>query len=88
MLGSLPSLEVATLHMLKLDKPFYIRADASRYVIGELRDQADEATGDHYPLALRSRKLVPSHMQWSRREQETYPLVCALKKYQSWVCTN
>ena len=27
-------------------------------------------------------------MQWSPREQETYAIICALKKYQSWVGTN
>ena len=27
-------------------------------------------------------------MQWSPREQETYVIICALKKYHSWVGTN
>ena len=27
-------------------------------------------------------------MQWSPREQETYAIICALKKYQSWIGTN
>ena len=27
-------------------------------------------------------------MQWSPRQQETYAIICALRKYQSWVGTN
>ena len=80
--------QVATLHVPKFDNPFYIRTDASRYVIGAVLEQVDEATGDHYPLAFWSRKLAPRQMQWSPREQETYAIICALKKYQSWVGTD
>ena len=80
--------EVATLRVPKFDRPFYIRTDASRYAIGAGLEQVDEATGDHYPLAFWSRKLAPRQMQWSPREQETYAIICALKKYQSWVGTN
>ena len=83
-----PLCEVATLHVPKFDKPFYIRTDASRYAIGAVLEQVDEATGDHYPLAYWCRKLAPRQMQWSPREQETYAIICALKKYQSWVGTN
>ena len=80
--------EVATLHVPQFDRPFYIRTDASRYAIGAVLEQVDEATGDHYPSAFWSRKLAPRQMQWSPREQETYAIICALKKYQSWVGTN
>ena len=80
--------EVATLHVPQFDRPFYIRTDASRYAIGAVLEQVDEATGDHYPLAFWSRRLAPRQMQWSPREQETYARICALKKYQSWVGTN
>ena len=80
--------EVATLHVPKFDRLFYRRTDASRYAIGAVLEQVDEATGDHYPLAFWSRKRTPRHMQWSPREQETYAIIWALKKYQSWVRTN
>ena len=80
--------DVATWHVPQFDRPFYIRTDASRYAIGAVLEQVDEATGDHYPLAFWSRKLAPRQMQWSPREQETYAIICALKKYQSWVGTN
>ena len=80
--------EVATLHVPKFDKPFYIRPDTSMYEIGAVLEQVDEATGDHYLLAFWSRKLAPRQMQSSPREQETYAIICALKKYQSWAGTN
>ena len=34
--------EVATLHVPKFDKPFYIRTDASRYAIRATLEQVDE----------------------------------------------
>ena len=80
--------QVATLQVPRFDRPFYIRTDASKYAIGAVLEQVDEDTGEHYPLALWSRKLAPRRMQWSPREQETYAIICALKKYQSWVETN
>ena len=60
--------EVATLHVPKLDKPFYIRTNASRCAIGAVLERVDEATGDHYPLAFWSQKLAQRQMQWSPRE--------------------
>ena len=50
--------KVATLHVPKFDRPFYIRTDASRHAIGAVLEQVDENTGDHYPLAFWSRKLA------------------------------
>ena len=47
--------EIATLHVPRFDKPFYIRTDASMYAIGAVLELVDEATSDHYPLALLSR---------------------------------
>ena len=73
--------EVATLHVPKLHKPFYIRTNASRYAIRAVFEQVDEATGDQYPLAFWSPKLGARQMQWSPREQETYDIICALKTY-------
>ena len=80
--------KVATLHVRELDRPFYIRTDASKYAVGPVLEQQDLETGAHYPLAFWSRKLAPRQMQWSLHEQETYAIICALKKYQSWVGTN
>ena len=80
--------EVATLHVPKFDRPFYLRTDASKYAVGAVLEHQDLETGAHYPLAFWSRKLSPRQMQWSLREQETYAIICALKKYQSWIGTN
>ena len=80
--------EVATLHVPKFDRPFYLRTDASRYAVGAVLEQQDLETGAHYPLAFWSRKLSPGQMQWSPLEQETYAIICALKKYQSWIGTK
>ena len=80
--------EVATLHVPKFDRPFYIRTDASKYAVGAVLEQQDLETGAHHPLAFWSGKLFPRRKQWSPHEQETYAIICALKNYQSWVGTN
>ena len=80
--------EVATLHVPNFDRPFYIGTDASKYAVEAVLEQQDSETGAHYPLAIWSRKLSPRQMQWSTRELETYAVICALKKYQSWLGTN
>ena len=80
--------KVATWHVAKLDRPFYLRTDASKYAVGAVLEQQDLDTGAPYPLAFWSRKLSPRQMQWSPREQEPYAIICALKKYQSWIGTN
>ena len=80
--------EVATLPVPKFNGPSYIRTDGSKYAVRAVLEQQDLETGAHFPLASWSRKLSPRQMQWSPREQETYAIFCALKKYQSWVGTN
>ena len=80
--------EVATLHVPKFDRPFYVRIDASKYAVGAVLKQQDLETGAHYPLAFWLRKLSPKQMERSLHEQETYAIICALQKYQSWVGTN
>ena len=62
--------EVATLHVPKLDRPFYI-TDASKYAIGAVLEQQHSETGARYPRAFWSRKLFARQMQWSPREQAT-----------------
>ena len=80
--------EVATLYVPKFDRSFYLRTDASKYAVGAVLEQQDSETRAHYPLAFWSRKLSPRQMQWSPREQETYTIICALRKYQSWIGTT
>ena len=49
--------EVATSHVPKLDQPFYIKTNASRYAIRAVVEQVEESTRDHYPLAFWSQRL-------------------------------
>ena len=79
---------MATLHVPKFDRPLYIRTDASKYAVGAVLKQQDLETGAHYPLAFWLRKLSSRQMQLFSREQETYAIICASTKYQSWVGLN
>ena len=51
--------EVATLHIPKFDRPFYIRTDASKYAFGAVLKQQDLETRAHYRLAFWPWKLSP-----------------------------
>ena len=55
--------EVATLHVPKFDRPFYIRTDAGKYAVGAMLERQDLETGAHYPLEFWLRKLSPRQMQ-------------------------
>ena len=80
--------KVATLLVPKCDKLFYIRTDASRYAIKAVLEHINEDTSDHYPLAFLSLRLAPRQVQQSPCEQQTYAIICALKKSPSWDGTN
>ena len=62
---------LSTWHVPKFDRPLCIRTDASRCAIKAALEQVDEATGDHYHLAIWSCVVARSKMQWSPREHET-----------------
>ena len=71
------------LYQVQPDKPFVLRTDASRYAIGAVLEQK---VGDALvPVAFYSRKLVGSQKNWSTREQETYAVVSALRKWAGWI---
>jgi hypothetical protein len=64
---------------VNLDKPFTLRCDASDYAIGaELQQEVDNKWR---PVALYSRKLTKSQLNWVPREKETYAIVAALIKW-------
>ena len=77
------------------DKPFVLRVDASRYAIGatleQLLDEERAPTIDDVrsrktvPVAFMSRKLAKNQRNWVPREQETYAIILALKKWESWI---
>jgi hypothetical protein len=77
------------------DKPFVLRVDASGYAIGasleQLEDEERMPTVEDVrarktvPIAFLSRKLTEGQRKWVPREQETYAIIMALQKWQSWI---
>ena len=77
------------------DKPFVLRVDASGYAIGATLEQLldeermptveDVRARKTVPVAFMSRKLTEGQQKWVPREQETYAIIMALQKWQSWV---
>jgi hypothetical protein len=77
------------------DKPFVLRVDASGYAVGATLEQLKE--GDHQPttedvlqkktvpVAFMSRKLTEGQRKWTPRELETYAIILALQKWESWI---
>ena len=76
----LVGLEVNT---LQPDKPFRLQADASRYAVGAALEQ--EIDRENRPIAFFSRKLTEGQRKWAPREQETYAIVLALRKWARWI---
>ncbi len=77
------------------DKPYVLRVDASKYAVGasleQLVDEARVPTPQDVmdkktvPVAFMSRKLTGSQRNWVPREQETYAIILALQKWESWI---
>ena len=77
------------------DKPFILRVDASGYAVGATLEQLKE--GDQVPtpqdaidkktvpVAFMSRKLAEGQRKWTPRELETYAIILALQKWESWI---
>ena len=68
---------------MQVDKPFVLETDASRYAIGAVLQQ--EIDGKLVPIAFCSRKLSKAQRNWAPREQETYAIVMALRKWAGWI---
>ena len=77
------------------DRPFVLRVDASNYAVGasleQLVDEDRQPTPQDVlekrtvPVAFMSRKLTGSQRNWVPREQETYAIILALMKWESWI---
>jgi len=77
------------------DKPFVLRVDASQYAVGACLEQLideermptveDVRAQKTVPIAFVSRKLTEGQGKWVPREQETYAIIMALQKWQSWI---
>ena len=71
------------LFQIQVDKPFVLESDASNYAIGAVLQQQ---VGEKWvPVAFFSRKLTGSQKRWTPREQETYAIVSALRKWAGWI---
>ena len=71
------------LFQIQVDKPFVLETDASTYAIGAVLKQQIE--GKWQPVAFFSRKLTGGQKRWTPREQETYAVVSALRKWAAWI---
>ena len=60
-----------------------MKVDASRYACGAVLEQ--EREGKLRPVGFFSRKLAQGQQKWTPREQETYALVSALRKWAGWI---
>lgn len=84
-----------SLQRVNPDKTFVLRVDASGYAIGASLDQLmdedrmptveDVRAKKTVPIAFLSRKLTEGQRKWVPREPETYAIIMALHKWQSWV---
>jgi hypothetical protein len=71
------------------------RVDASRYAVGATLEQLvddqrtptveDVRLRKTVPVAFMSRKLTGSQLNWVPREQETYAIILALQKWETWI---
>ena len=87
--------EALSLQRVNPDKPFVIRVDASQYAVGAALEQLldeeraptveDVRAKKTVPVAFMSRKLTGSQRNWVPREQETYAIILALQKWESWI---
>ena len=50
-----------------------------------IKHPEDVRAGRKVPVAFMSRKLTGSQLNWVPREQETYAIILALQKWESWV---
>jgi hypothetical protein len=69
--------------------------DASQFAVGATLEQGidksrkptieDVRSKKTVPVAFMSRKLTPGQTKWVAREQETYAIILALLKWESWI---
>ena len=71
--------ESLALYQPQLDKPFVLRTDASDTAIGAQLMQ--ELDGKLRTVALYSRKLTGSQLNWAVKEKEMYAFIAALHKW-------
>ena len=75
--------EKLELFQIQVDQPFVMECDASTFSTGAVLKQMID--GELRPVAFYSSKLTPSQRKWTPREQETYAIVSALRKWAGWI---
>ena len=83
------------LQVVNPDRPFVLRVDASEFAVGATLEQLlsedrmptteDVREKRTVPVAFLSRKLGGSQRNWVPRELETYAIILALQKWESWI---
>ena len=69
------------LFLVDPNKGFVLRTDASDYAVGAVLEQVRD-DGSHVPVAVWSQILAEGQRRtWTAREEETYAIVCALRKW-------
>ena len=71
------------LYQVQPEQAFVLRTDASRYAIGAVLEQ--EVDGKWMPVPFFSQTSDGTQRNWSPREQETYAVVSALRKWAGWI---
>jgi len=84
-----------SLQRVNPDKPFVLRVDASGYAVGATLEQLKEGgerptvedvlNKQTVPVAFMSRKLTTGQRKWTPRELETYAIILALQKWESYI---
>ena len=77
-------LNSVVLHIVRYDRPFVIRTDASKVAVGAVLEQ-HSSEGELRPVAFYSRKLTKAQHNWPPREFEMYAIVMSLMKWQSMI---
>ncbi|GFU22295.1 retrovirus-related Pol polyprotein from transposon 17.6 [Trichonephila clavipes] len=73
-----------SLYTPDLSKPYQLYTDASATAIGACLSQNDEK-GKENPIAFFSKKLTEIQIWWATIERETYAVIEALKRFDSWI---
>ena len=73
------------LHLPDCSKQFVLRTDASNTGVGAVLLQEQEETGEMFPVAYASRKLLPREKAYATVEKEGLAIVWGIQKFQRYL---